>query len=268
MANILPGDYAITASPGGPVKPGTGYRRPAEHAYYPVRVESSDIDGLVVPMVKGVDVAGRIVLEDSAIPFKLETGWAPPLVNSRLANDPLPGSGSMVSDMMGADRAFLLEGMFGARTLEVMNVPAPWYVKAIRYHDKDIIDVATEFKASSDPSVLEIVLSTRGAVVSGRVVDDRGNPVSGGRVLMFSTDPATWARRYVRSVPISKTGAFQTAPHRRGDYFIVALDASTAPPDYGDGEGFARLAKIAERISLANEEQLTMDLRLETIRND
>jgi hypothetical protein len=267
MRNILPGDYAITASPGGPVKPGSRFRPPAERAYLPVRVDATDIEGLVVSMVKGVDVAGRIVLEDSSIPFKSEPGWAPPLIQARLADDPLPGYGATVGDVMGADRAFLLEGMFGARTLELLNVPRPWYVKAIRYHDKDITDVPVEFKASSDPSGLEIVLSTRGAVVSGRVLDDRGNPVSDGRVVMFSADPATWLRRYVRSVSISKAGAFQTAPHRRGDYFIVALDASTPPPDYGDRDGFARLAKIAERISLGDEEQLTLDLPLTTTKH-
>ena len=50
---------------GGPERP--EQRQGLEVAFQPVVVSSSDIDGLVVAMSKGVDVAGRFVLEDPSV---------------------------------------------------------------------------------------------------------------------------------------------------------------------------------------------------------
>ena len=65
-------------------------------------------------------------------------------------------------------------------------------MKSIRYRGKDVIDTPTDFGASSDPAELEIIMSNRGAVLTGRVTDDAGNPVRGARVLVLSTNPDRW----------------------------------------------------------------------------
>lgn len=70
----------------------------------------------------------------------------------------------------------LLLLVYGRRTLELVNVPRGWYVKSIRYAGNEIIDGPTTFKDSEEPAI-EVLLSNRGAVVTGRVTDDRGNPV-------------------------------------------------------------------------------------------
>lgn len=259
VANVEPGDYAIEASVGGPHRP--EQRRELEEAYTPVHVGSSDVADVVVSMAKAVEVAGRITLEDPALPLPRTPGYAPPLIHARLAGDRLPGSGSMRGGHAGDDRVFYLDRMFGQRTLEVANVPRGWYVKSIQYEGKEIIDVATEFKASRDPSRLEIVLSTRGAVVSGRVVDERGEAVRGARVVLFPANPARWGWYELMSVGVSSSGAFRLGPQRGGDYLVVALDPSVPTPEPGDRDRLARLAEGAERIRLNDNEDRTLDLR-------
>jgi hypothetical protein len=160
------------------------------------------------------------------------------------------------------DRTFTLTGMFGRRTVEVVNVPRGWYPKSVRYRDKDITDVPTEFKAGSEPAVVEILLSTRGAVVSGRVVDDQGNPMSRGRVVMFPAEPSSWGSDQLASVAVSKAGTFEIGPQRGGEYLIIALDPTMDPPQPGERDELARLAETAERVTLRDEEHQTIDLRL------
>jgi hypothetical protein len=173
----------------------------------------------------------------------------------------LPGSGSFRPGLVGEDRIFTLTGMFGKRTIDVANVPRGWYVKSIRYGDKEIVDVPTEFKAGTDPAALEILLSRRGAVVTGRVLDERGVPPRGARVLMLPADQARWSMFQLATATASGTGAFRIGPQRGGDYLIIALPP-TEIPDPGDRVRLARLAASAERITLSADEERTVDLRV------
>ncbi len=256
VSNVQPGDYAIQASTGGPEQP--EQRQSLEVGFQPIVVESSDINGLVVTMSKTVDVAGRFVAEDGNLPLP-PPGSAGFLVAARLAGDQLRGQGSSRSATVDADRTFRLTRMFGKQMLDVANVPRGWYVKSIRYGGKEIIDVATEFKAGTDPSELEIVLSNRGATIAGRVIDERGEPVRGARVVMVPTDPARWSM-FSDYVPASPTGAFRLGPQRPGDYTVVAVGPSGAMPQPRDRAQFAQLIRVGERITLGENEERVLDL--------
>jgi hypothetical protein len=182
----------------------------------------------------------------------LEAGFLPVQVFTRLADDRFAGSGSLRSALVQEDRVFTLTGIFGRRTLEVVNVPRGWYVKSIRYGGKNIIDEPTEFKDSSDPSGLEVLLSNRGAAITGRVVDESGNPVSRAMVLMFRGDGSRSDVPLISSTRASSEGTFQMGPARGGDYLVVALPPSAAMLQAGEWDRIARLAAAAERISLGD----------------
>jgi hypothetical protein len=256
VSNVQPGDYAIQASIGGPDQP--EQRQDLEVAFLPIVVESSDINDVVVAMSKTVDVAGRFVAEDGNMPLP-PPGSAGFLVSTRLAGDQLRGQGSSRRATADTDRTFRLTRMFGKQMLDVANIPRGWYVKSIRYAGKEIIDVATEFKAGTDPSALEIVLSNRGATIAGRVMDERGEPVRGARIVIVPTDPARWGmfRDYV---PSSPTGTFRLGPQRAGDYTVVAVGPSGAMPQPVDRARFAQLIQAGERITVGENEERALDL--------
>jgi hypothetical protein len=171
----------------------------------------------------------------------------------------LRGQGSSRRATADTDRTFRLTRMFGKQMLDVANIPRGWYVKSIRYAGKEIIDVATEFKAGTDPSALEIVLSNRGATIAGRVMDERGEPVRGARIVIVPTDPARWGmfRDYV---PSSPTGTFRLGPQRAGDYTVVAVGPSGAMPQPVDRARFAQLIQAGERITVGENEERALDL--------
>jgi hypothetical protein len=136
-------------------------------------------------------------------------------------------------------------------------------MKAIRYRGEDIRDVPVEFKSGTDPSDLQSVMSTRGAGASGRVLNDRGDPVRGARLMLLQADRpqptifqsmmATWAA----------AGAYRLGPVRGGEYFVITLPPSASWPDLRDTATLKRLTERAERITLADEEQRRMDVRLD-----
>ena len=258
VSNVEPGEYAIEASVGGSDRP--EQKRPLELAHVPVRVDSSDIQDLVVTMSRTVEVAGHVTLEDSAAPFR--PGGSGLMITPRMPEGATFSTGSQATAYMAENREFLLKRMYGRRLLDFANVPRGWYVKAVRYRDRDVTDVPTEFRASTDPSALEIVMSTRGAMLSGRVLDEIGNPVTGASVVVFSADRARWNDVRLTVVPVSKEGTYQAGPLRGGDYLIVPLDPSAIPPQPATRSELAPLAETAERITLSGEGQQTMDLRL------
>ena len=125
---------------------------------------------------------------------------------------------------------------------------------------------STDFDASSDPAELEIIMSNRGAVLTGRVTDDAGNPVRGARVLVLSTNPDRWtelsAYSAARRATSSADGSYRFGPQREGDYFVAALPSVADEPPAGDRERLTRIAGMAERITLAPNEERSIDLRV------
>jgi len=179
---------------------------------------------------------------------------------ARLADE--GASGSFVPGTRGEDRQFTLAGVFGPRILEVLNVPRGWYMRSIRYHGDEIIDVPTIFKDGPAEPVLEVILSTRGAVAAGRVTDDRGQGVGRAMVLIFDADPRRMTWRLPTVAHASPTGDFRVGPVRAGDYFMVALPPSTRPVQPGEPNRLRRLAAVAKPLTLGEPEERTIDLRL------
>ena len=260
IANVAPGEYAIEASIGGTERP--EHRRDREEALVPVHIDSADVTDMVVTMAKAVVVAGRVTLEEPMPNLPRDPGYGPMLVYARMAGDRLPGLGGARSAAVGDDRVFYLDRMFGRRKLEVLNVPRGWYVKSIQYEGKEITHTPAEFTGSRDPSRLEIILSSRGAVVTGRVVDERGEPAPGARVILFPANPELWEMRQVAGINVAATGTFKLGPQPAGEYLVIAFYTSEQPAGLNDRERLTRLALDAERVTLRENEERTLDLRV------
>ena len=263
FSNLVPGNYALRATVGG--SNGFVQRQPTEVGFAAVRIDAADIDGLMITMAKPVDVAGRIVLEDPAASFTVAPGWGPPFLSARLTSDKGPGYGSTSTAYPDETRSFKFEGIFGRRTIDIANVPRGWYVKSIKYRGKEVIDTPTEFGASDDPAGLEVLMSNRGGVVSGKVTDDAGKPVRGARVMLLSVNQDRWTMfaSYAGTRATSAAdGTYRFGPQRDGDYFVVAVPSTDMEPAGDDREKLTRLAERAERITLTLGEDRSLDLRV------
>ena len=264
ITNVHPGAYAIEASIGGPNQP--EQRRPLERAFLPIQVDTTDISDLSVTLEKTVSVVGRVTLEDPTAPFIRPPNYGPLSVWSWLADDKGPGSGSRAlctgeRRPIVHDDERLRPSHAGPREPAARLV----HVRSIRYDGREIIDEPSTFKDSGGEPTVEVLLSNRGAVVVGRATDETGNAVGRAMVVMFPAD-ARMSWRQPAETRASPAGQFRTGPVRAGEYYIVALPDSTGPIRPDDPARLARLAAAADRITLGEFEERTVDLRIVAVR--
>jgi hypothetical protein len=264
-SGVTPGDYAIQVSTGS-----WRFRNPddkgdREIGYAPVRIDTADVDGLVVATSKPAKVAGRIVFDGGAPEegtSKLAVMAMPYDVPGHGRNIFGPESPAPVRD----DMSFELDGLFGPQLLMVMRPPRGWIVKSVKYHGNDVTDTGIEFKSSSDPRLLEVTLTNHGAIVTGRVVGDDGKESSEAYVVMLPADASRW-RPFPGTPAITPKadGTFTIGPVRAGEYVVAAvtsLSMTKLLEPSARAEFAERIAKVGERIVLVENDKHSMDLRI------
>ena len=244
---LLPGEYRLLAHAKGPDP--NDFQK-GELGSLTVTLDASDLDGVVIAMTKAATVAGHVAFEDGPVPRFIGR----PSVGVAFA----PGSVSPRPADVRDDLTFELQGLFGPQLLDVRNLPAGWTLKSVHYSGADITDVPVTFTTSGDARAMRITLTSRAPVVSGRVLDDKGQP-AGARVFLFPEDPDR-RRRGASDARSTDDGAFSLGPQRAGDYLVVAVREDDVGFDERPDLGL--LAKVAERVTLHEGQPQALTLRL------
>jgi protocatechuate 3,4-dioxygenase beta subunit len=259
IRNVPPGGYGLEASIGGVDQP-FKMPRPDAAAFVEVRVTDADVDGIVLSLKSTVDVAGRVIAEEAgaALPRSEGSGL---MITARLPDEHLPGTGSQQIVLARDDRTFTIEGIFGPRLVHVRNEPRGWYVKSIRYGDREIIDTAVDFKAGADAPALEVVLSSRGASVNGTVIGNDGAPVPRAMVYLLRLSGPRGIS-VAASERATATGSFTIGPARGGDYAVVALPSTSEVLESASQDRLSRLAAEGERLTLSDLDERSVRVSL------
>jgi Carboxypeptidase regulatory-like domain len=258
---LPPGDYAIRAEVGSPFNPQD--KREREVGYVPFRIDNADVEGLVVQTGKAGRVTGRVIFEDGA-PANLSS---PMRITVRPDSGPSMMMGPPPNVTVNPDLTFALEGLFGPLSLQVMGLPRSWIVKAIRYKGEDIFARLVDFRGPRNE--VEVVLSSRAAVLSGTVDLPASDGPPDVMILMFPADPAL--RRPLGGTMFTtapKDGKFEFPPTRGGDYIVVAASSEIVRRVMSSGPTpqLERLVKAGERITLAEGERKGVGLGLAEIK--
>ena len=259
--SVSPGDYEVQVSIGDG---SSDDKREPELGSALVRVSNADVGGIVVVTTLLGKVAGRILFEDGTFEKRSE----PMRVNAE-ASSALRGmsSGSWSIAEVRSDLTFELTGFVGPHIITVTGQPPEWVVRSVKYRDDDITDTPIELKASTHPAVLEITMTRRGAVVSGRVLDPTGAGSARGYVLLMMADPARrqFGQGTVKTTRSKFDGSFTLDAVRPGEYVILAVTAATVNNlPLNEPEDLERVARAGERIVLVENEKREIRLRVVT----
>jgi hypothetical protein len=211
ITHVPPGTYKLRAqSAGFPPKAGDFM------AEQQLQVGSGDVRDVVLAVreVKPVDISGTVVLEDGGVPRTM-------LITL------FPTTGVSVTVRSDEQGAFNLNGLLpGHYGLVVMADYAqaagrsrganPFPVSAI-LGEKEVLPVGFDLDGTS-PGPLRITLTTRIYMVTGKLLDQAGNPVWGAIVALDSGQPKgqSW-------IATDDNGAFRLGLTSVGDFHIYVV---------------------------------------------
>lgn len=276
FSGVAPGRYSLVTR-GGAVPPrpqgqpaGPTGRQPPMWAQADIVVEGRDIPDVLLALQPGVTLSGRVRFEGSRLraPDDLSR------VRVNLTGLPLQGQIRLgVSPAeVAADGTFSIPGVTPGRYRILASVPgargsAEWFLASALVDGQDVFDTTFEVQPSRLPGDIVLTFTDRAAVLSGTIQDAAGTPAPDYFIIAFTTNRQLWGphSRRISAIRPSADGRYVFRNIPPGEYFLAAVD------DVEQGEWFDpaylnALVDAAMKVSIAEGEQKTQDLRLATVR--
>jgi hypothetical protein len=210
-------------------------------------------------------LSGRVVFDGTR-----EKPTTDQLIRATIVLDPADGrSTGTFADARGqidATGQFKTTGIVpGKYLLRVNGVPADWTLKSADSNGRDIADEPLVVD-SGDITGAVITFTDHPAELSGSVRDAAGAIDPGASVLIFPADRTRWTDagrnpRSERLVRPSSIGTFTARGLPPGNYFVLAVDDAQLTQGWSDPKFLDTLSRSATRITIADGEKKTQDLR-------
>jgi len=239
----------------------------ARWASVPLAVGRDDVTAFSVRLQPGLQLAGRVEFDGSnPKPAGARLLQIPVNVTAATPAAQLPAAPGRI-DPSGRLSIYGLPG--GRYLLQIGAPPAGWQLKSATYNGRDISESAFELDAGDMTGVI-VLFTDRPTQIAGSVRTSAGAPDADATVVVFPTDPQTWAAwilnpRRFQSARVSPAGAYTIGPLPPGDYFVVAIPEEQSP-DWQDPRQIDALSRVASTVAIAEGEKRTQDLRTKEIR--
>jgi len=171
----------------------------------------------------------------------------------RLDRPPVtPVSADLTFQLTGVDRSRMVIGVSG--------LPAGMAVKSVQHDGRDITNVPTTFTGGAAASPITIVVTTRVAEPSIRVVDDQGNAVAQAHVVVFPADPSRWAGGWTAAT--ARGGAVTLPSMPAGHYLVTALSVADFVVMSRNPDRIPDAAGVATRMTFSEGDRKTYEQKL------
>lgn len=226
MSSVAPGRYVATARGGDLI--GRAF----------VEVDNRDVVDVVISLSARLSLSGRVVVEGALPPNTLSSlrvvlRTDPLLVNTINNGVPVKPDGSFtIPDPSPSAQSppGIPPGDYRVYVTPLQSPPTPdettprsvpgFYVKSIRFGDQDLLHERLRLQ-SQPQDALTIVVGTRPAILQGRVLDDRQQPLAGATVVLVHDDELRYhvQERFTTS---DASGRFEFENLAPGNYKIFA----------------------------------------------
>jgi hypothetical protein len=258
ITGLAPGDYWLSARPSGSFVEDREASSPMK-----VTIAGSDVENITLAMTPGLVLEGQIVTDDGSVPALPIRGLEVMVV----PGDPDVMGGFTSRGSVKEDWTFRIENVRGPVLIRTMGSIGPrWRLKQVLYRGQDITERPTEFKEAPTAQDLRLVVSNRGATLTGLVTDAAGRPAIQKFVMLY---PEERELRSVRSIRFrtgrsDESGRYRITLLPPGDYLAVALDspAPVGPWGRADASQFVPLERFSRRVTILGEGEQTLDLRV------
>lgn len=239
---------------------------PTLWASVPVSVGDADVTDLGVALNTGARTNGRIVfagtgakpttaqLASIEITFELADGRRP----SGYGDDRLrPGGETFVTPELAP----------GKYLIRTSSLPS-WRMKSAIAGEREISDVPLVVDGREIPPITITFTDRPGASLSGTVRVSGSTPAD-ATVLLFPVERDAWldygnTPRRLRRARVAQASAYAFTDVPHGDYFVAAL-ADDRSADWRDQKHLDAVARVATRVTVADEESKTLDLTVQRI---
>ena len=248
LTGVAPGSYTVAAilSMG---RRDRG-RRPLFTGFVDIEVRDEDVEGLVVPVEPGIQLAGQVLVDESASELNVS--------RLRVRLEPMTGlpigePNARVDD----DGSFVVNNVPRApHRVSVTGLPADAYVASARVGGQDVLTSGVQ--VLPDMPNLEFWISGSGARLDGTVgVGDA--PFTGAQVVLIPYDPARTDLYKVASA--DQYGRFSMRGIVPGNYRVFAWEDAPSGA-YRDPEFVRRYEDWGERIRVEKTDQVQVQPRL------
>ena len=230
----------------------------------------ADIDGLQVSLKRGLRVSGQIAVEGTRKPTPEQ------LRAIQVTARPVPGSnGAVLGSTMRpsgprSDETHFSTGEVvpGPYMMTVSGVPGGWVLKSVTSSGQNIVDKQFDLTESGLSDVV-VTITDQISTLSGVVRDANGDPATTPMVAVFPQDKSLWrlpgmGSRRVQTAAPGRDGRYTFRGLPSGDYVVVAVDGGA--PDFSDPKLLTSLSTNASRVTIADGEARTQDLRVVVMR--
>ena len=236
-------------------------------AEVPVTVAGADVAGVALTLRDGATVSGRVAFDGAgAAPAPAE------LKAMRVTMAPLSGSQPPMlaarADMADEAGVFKTTGRPPGRYAFSVIGPRGWRTASISIGGQELIGPLT--LAGQDVTNVVVTMTNQLGRIEGTVRASGAATLPPVTVVVFSADRQWWdtgteTGRGPHTVSASKEGQFSVASVLSGDYYLAALPDAQVP-DALTTAFLESVVPVATRVTVANGEQRSLDLRLGAIK--
>lgn len=235
-----------------------------------VTVAGQNLSGIELKLEPGVVMSGRVAIETS-------TSQPPGDLSRFRANMRTwmaPGASGVTTSASsappGEDGTFRFSGVVPGRYVVSAYGPGmtvdgtiPWVLKSITAGGRDVTDQPLEIRPHEDAPDLVITFTDKVTELSGTLFDAAGRPTPEFSIIVFPANKAFWTQnsRRIRPIRPASDGRFKVSGLPPGEYFMSAV-ADYEQPDLYDASFLDQLAAAGYKITLAEGEKKTQDLKL------
>ena len=260
IRDVPPGSYVLFASWSDRES------RESHHASRQLDVGISDVDGVIIAISRGVDIAGHVNWEGAA-PTDLQRLH---VALHSIEENPFGPPNQLVKPDGTFQFRNVPEGTYRP-SASVYGPDPSSFLKSARYGTSSVTDSGFTVQPGADAS-LELTMSSRTAQLNGAVLDPDSLPASGVHVVLIPDPPHRGIHEKYRSATTDQNGKFTLNGIAPGDYKLFSWDSVEQSgwyeADWSDPEWLKPYETKGESIHLEEGDRKSMNLTVIETRSD